>query len=108
MKRLGEDNLCRATYIFMPRHETLTRVVLCLARFQGNARVEMVKNDFIQYLSRTVTVILAAVDADAAAILLPRRNASNERRPSGPQSPLYWYFCVTAMHDAADADKVFY
>lgn len=92
----------------MPRRETLTRVVSRLTRFQGNTAVEMVKNDFIQYLSRMVTVIPAAVGADAAAILLPRRNASNERRPSGPQSPLYWYFCVTAMHDAADADKVFY
>lgn len=70
--------------------------------------MEMVKNDFIQYLSRMVTVIPAAVNVDAAAILLPRRNASNERRPSGPQSSLYWYFCVTAMHDAVDADKVFY
>jgi len=71
---------------------------------------EMVKNDFIQYLSRACsdTGDTGGPGADAAAILLPRRNASNERRPAEPQSPLYWYFCVTATHDAADADKVFY
>lgn len=78
----------------MPRRETLTRVCsfVLSARFQGNAAaraVEMVKNDFIQYLSRTVTVIPAAVGADAAAILLPRRNASNERRAVRTAKPLF-------------------